>query len=195
VSNEPGPLVNVVGEKVALGPLRRDLLSLYIRWVNDFEVMRMMTPIVRPMPVEGEQAWYDRVVADEHLASFTIYVRDGLRPIGSTSLVAIDHATRTATFGIMIGEHDCWGHGYGTEATRLMLDYGFTALGLHNIMLSVRSWNERAIRAYLRAGFKEIGRRREAMRVAGRAYDVVLMDCVSSEFQSPVLSKLLLPPE
>jgi diamine N-acetyltransferase len=100
---------------------------------------------------------------------------------------------RTADFDIAIGEKDCWGKGCGTEAAALMLDYGFTALGLHNIHLSVWSFNERAIRAYRRAGFREIGRRRGAHRLGGQAYDVIYMDCLATEFQSPVLRRLLLP--
>jgi RimJ/RimL family protein N-acetyltransferase len=53
-------------------------------------------------------------------------------------------------------------------------------------MLEVYSFNERAIRAYLRAGFKVLGRRREAHRVGDRVYDIVYMDCLAGEFQSPL---------
>ncbi len=74
-----------------------------------------------------------------------------------------------------------------------MIDYAFTVLGLHNVLLTVFSFNERGIRAYRRAGFKEIGRRREARRLAGCAYDVVYMDCLASEFESPVLRRLISP--
>ena len=91
----------------------------------------------------------------------------------------------------MIGEKECWGKGYGAETTALMLDYGFNALGLHNIMLSVFSHNERGQRAYRRAGFREIGRRREALRRGGQTYDLVYMDCLASEFRGRVLERLL----
>lgn len=185
------PILNVVGERVALGPMRRDLLPLYSRWRNDFEVMRSAYPTLRPLALESDQAWYERAIANEQLARFTIYAREGLRPIGIVSLYEIHHANRTAAFGIVIGERDCWDHGYGTEATRLALDYGFNVLGLHNIMLSVRGWNVRGIRAYLRAGFKEIGRRRESIRVGSRAYDEVLMDCLASEFEGSIFSPIL----
>jgi hypothetical protein len=53
----------------------------------------------------------------------------------------VDHRNRSATFGILIGEPECRGKGYGTETTRLMLDYAFTALGLHNVMLTVFEFN------------------------------------------------------
>ena len=111
----------------------------------------------------------------------------------TTTLRCIAGLEEPSAGEILIGERDCWGHGYGTEATQLVLDYGFTVLGLHNIMLSVRDWNTRGIRAYERAGFKRIGSRRASVRFGGRAYDEVLMDCVASEFKSPHLARLLAP--
>jgi RimJ/RimL family protein N-acetyltransferase len=172
----------ILGDKVALGPLRRDLLPTYTRWMNDFEVIRTLGVPVQPMTAEAEEAWFERASrSDGSLVHFTIYERATLRPVGNTGLDPIDRRHQTATFGILIGEKDCWGKGYGTETTRLMLDYAFNLLGVHNVMLSVFSYNERGIRAYRRAGFKEIGRRREAHRLGQTAYDVVLMDCLASD--------------
>jgi diamine N-acetyltransferase len=154
--------------------------------VNDFEVLRTLSiGGMRPLTAEGEAAWYDRVTANDTEVTFTLYERETLRPIGSLGLHQIDHYNRTALFGILIGEKDCWGKGYGTEATRLVLDYAFSGLGLHNVMLNVFAYNERGTRAYARAGFREIGRRREAHRLGGVAHDIVLMDCLSTEFERP----------
>ena len=188
-SEQNQPIINIVGEKVALGPHRRDLLPLYQKWINDFEVTRTLAVGLRPMTWEAEEAWYNS--PRDRDVSFTIYERATLRPIGNTGLHNVDHKHRTAEFGIMIGEKDCWDKGYGTEVARLMLDYGFTGLGLHNIFLRAYGYNERAIRAYSRAGFRLIGRRREARRFGGRPYDEVFMDCLATEFESPVLHRLL----
>ena len=65
-----------------------------------------------------------------------------------------------------------------------MLDYGFTTLGLHNVMLIVDSENRWAIRAYLRAGFKDIGRRREARRTGEQRSDDIYMDCLATDFRT-----------
>lgn len=184
------PILNIIGEKVALGPLRHDLLPLYLKWINDFEVTRSLGVGLRPMTGEAEEEWYARISKSERDVAFTVYERATLRPIGNTGLHGIDYRHRTAEFGIVIGEKDCWGKGYGTETTALMLDYGFHALDLHNIMLRVYSFNERAVRAYTRAGFRLMGRRREAYRAGGRAYDVIYMDCLATEFQSRVLRRL-----
>jgi RimJ/RimL family protein N-acetyltransferase len=184
------PILNITGEKVALGPIRRDLLPMYQRWINDFEVTRTLAAGFRPITWEAEEAWFEGASRRDREVILTIYERATMRPIGNTGLHDLDPHNRTATFGLLIGEKECWGKGYGTETTRLMLDYGFTCLGLHNIMLSVYSFNERGIRAYIRAGFQEIGRRRQAIRLGSQAFDEVLMDCLATEFQSPVLHRL-----
>lgn len=185
-------LLNIIGDKVALGPHRRDLLPLYLTWINDFEATRTLALGLRPVTWEEELVWYEHIsTPDPSTVYFTVYERHTMRPIGNTDLRQIDHLHRTAEFGILLGAKDCWGKGYGTETTALMLDYGFTGLGLHNIMLRVFAFNARGIRAYTRAGFRVIGRRRQAHRFGGRAYDVIYMDCLASEFQSPVLHRLL----
>ncbi|MFN8525824.1 MAG: GNAT family protein [Chloroflexota bacterium] len=187
------PILNIVGEKVALGPIRRDLLPLYERWINDFEVTRTLEIGWRPTSTETELAWFERAVSASGQVFFTIYERSTLRPIGNADLVAIDHHHGTASFGIMIGEKECWGRGYGTEATRLVLDYAFNGLHLHNVYLTAYAINERGLRAYRRAGFKEFGRRREARLLGSRRYDVVYMDCLATEFQSPLLGQVAEP--
>jgi RimJ/RimL family protein N-acetyltransferase len=186
------PIVNIVGESVALGPLRRDLLPLYHKWINDFATARTLALPPRPMTMEDEIVWYDHASsATEH--GFTIYERATWRPIGNTALRDIDFRNRSADFGLLIGEADARGLGFGTEATRLVLDHAFTALGLHNVLLSVYEFNLAGQRVYQKAGFKEIGRRRQCRWLNGRLWDEILMDCLATEFSSPVLHRVFAP--
>jgi RimJ/RimL family protein N-acetyltransferase len=193
--NNGRPILNIQGELVVLGPIRRDLLPLYQRWVNDLHTMRTLDLPPRPLTMEQEQDWYNRQSKAEDDIPFTIYERETLRPIGNTGLHSVDHRNRTAAFGIMIGEPECRGKGYGTETTRLMLDYAFSALGLHNVVLTVFAYNPAGINAYKKAGFKEIGRRRECRLMGGKLWDEIYMDCLSGEFESPVLGKIYAPDE
>src|SRR5579859_6746907 len=184
---QPGhPILNIVGDKVALGPLSQDLLPLVHKWVNDFEVRAHQGAELRSATFEANKESLERALREDSKAMFCIYERLTARPIGMTALEEINHVNRAAEFDIRIGEKDCWGKGYGTETTRLMLDYGFSYLGLHSIRLVVVSNNERDIRAYSRAGFKHAGRIREAWRVGSRTYDLIQMDCLAREFQNPV---------
>jgi len=186
------PVINLTSKLIALGPRHRDHLPLFHQWINNFAVTRTYGMHFRNRTLEAIEAGYaNSSKGGNDYVDFTIYEQPSLRPIGWTSLEEIDYFDRTAKYIILIGEETYWGKGYGTETTRLMLDYGFTCLGLHNIYLTVFSFNERGIRAYQRAGFKEIGRRREAHRCGGRAYDVIYMDCLATEFESQTLHTLL----
>jgi RimJ/RimL family protein N-acetyltransferase len=100
---------------------------------------------------------------------------------------------RRAEVGILIGEPDARGRGYGTEAMRLLVDYAFTAAGMHSVMLWVYEFNPAARRCYEKVGFREVGRRRESRWYNDRYWDEIAMDILATEFESPVLRALLEP--
>ena len=190
-NGEP-PILNVEGDLVALGPLRRDLLALYTRWMNDLTAIRTLGAFL-PTTLEDQTKWYDEWASSEKTVPFTVYARQELRPIGTASLFEVDHRNRAAVFGIFIGDGEYRGRGYGTETTSLVLDYAFTVLGLHNVMLTVYDFNPAGIRAYEKAGFKEFGRRRQSQRIGGELRDEIFMQCLSDEFESPVLGRAFAP--
>lgn len=189
------PIINLTGELVALGPLTKELTPLIARWTNDFEVALYSGDALRPTSPELYEAQQEKEGKEwqAHRTQFAIYERATLRPIGITEWRHIDPARRTADYGIMIGEKTCWSKGYGTETTRLMLAYAFTVLNLHSVLLTTNAFNERAMRTYLRAGFREVGRWRESHRFGDRLYDEVVMDCLASEFTGQTGRILALP--
>lgn len=175
------PIISIVGVRLTLGPLDSALIDTYLRWLNDF---RMTRTISQPVPFTREQVEGEfREIGDGSRASeFTIYEQPTNRPIGNVAWRDIDWRNGTAEYVLFIGETDCRGKGYGTEVTRLMLDYAFTTLGLHNVMLRVYEYNRAGHRAYLKAGFRECGRRRQCKRLGGKLWDVIYMECLASEF-------------
>jgi diamine N-acetyltransferase len=181
----------LVGDRVAVGPLRTDLADTYRRWVHDPEVRAgLMSPAV--LALEAEEDWVRETVAkcagrQPEIAAFTIYDREDDEPVGTSSLFEIEWRLRRATFGILIGIRR--GTGLGTEATRLVLDWGFNVLGLASILLEVLPHNAAAIAVYESAGFQRVGIRRDAVVELGTPGDVLLMDAVPIEFRSPVLAR------
>lgn len=159
------PVINFAGANIALGPLRQDLIPLYNQWNNDF-VINYTTRSMRPVTLAEEAEAFARWGKEKGFIFFTIYEKAILRPIGFTYLS--DIADQKAEFAIVIGKRECHGKGYGTETTKLVLDYAFNILNLHNVMLKVLAYNEAGIRAYKKAGFQEIGRRREAKMINGK---------------------------
>jgi RimJ/RimL family protein N-acetyltransferase len=186
------PTYVIRGDRAALGTLRREYAAMISAWFNDPEVRRGLAHRGLPSP-EGQVAWIDEQIElgngpRPRGVTFAIHdVEDG-ELVGVTGLENIDWAFGRADFGIWVGPRR--GLGIGTDATRLVLDWAFTLMGLHNVALEVYDWNEQAQRSYVNAGFREIGRRRGAAVPFGERCDVILMDATADEFESPVLEKL-----
>jgi RimJ/RimL family protein N-acetyltransferase len=179
------------GEAIFLSQVQRDDVPLFARWFSDLELTAYLGPIGVSFMPEHEEQWYQSVVSDQQNPTFAIIVREGQQLIGSCGLKAVNHRHGTAEVGIAIGEKRAWGQGYGREALRLLCDYGFTFLGLHCIRLWHVGFNERGHRAYLKAGFRESGRARDAVLFNGKRYDNVLMDITREEFGPSRLTGLL----
>ena len=174
-------VINVVGERVSLGPLRRDLVGEYQRWFNDASTSETLG-LSWPTTFEEELAIFERRVASSDEIHFTVYERETARPIGIAYLNEVDARHGRASFGLTIGVPECRGKGYGTEATRLVLDYAFNAYGLNNVMLTVYEFNTGGIRAYAKAGFREFGRRHQCSRMGQQLWDIVYMECLAEWF-------------
>ena len=169
------PDLIVVGERAALGPLRRDLAATYARWVNDAGV-RFGLGHVGIATRESEEKWVDDAVEkgaerEPTVAAFTVYDAADRVAVGTATLFDINQRHGAAQFGIAIGERR--GQGIGADATRLMLRWAFETLGLHSVELQAYAWNEEAIRAYEKAGFARagLGARRPAAAALDRRRD------------------------
>jgi RimJ/RimL family protein N-acetyltransferase len=159
-------------------------LRAFHRWYSDPEVVRLTRYQDSPMrPDEIERFFAARALGSDSLA-MAIHRRADDRLIGTCALSQLDADNGSALFHITIGEKDAWGHGYGTEATRLMIDHAFAGLGLHRVGLTVFSFNERAIRSYRSVGFVVEGRAREAIWREGRWWDEISMSILDGDWQA-----------
>lgn len=132
------PIVTIVGERIALGPLDHTLVPLMQRWHNDLAVVAALGLPPRPLTLERMAARHDALAAAEDEARFAVYTWADRRPIGLATLPAIDFRHGTARYVLFIGKRDCRGKGYGTETTRLMLEYAADWQGKH--VVAVGRW-------------------------------------------------------
>ena len=179
----------LAGEKCYLSPCQPEDGERWAEWFNDLEVtIPLGDESYTPTSLEGElDTIKDILENNRHV--FSILDQKTDRAIGHCMFFNVDAVNRTAMLGIVIGEKDHWDQGFGQEAVNLLLDYGFNLLNLSNVMLGTFSFNQRALACYRKVGFKEIGRRREARIVGDRKFDVILMDILASEFESPFVTK------
>lgn len=171
----------LIGEKIYLSPLCVEDAEKYIEWFCDFFMTDGLGSSSKLMNVESEKEWIENSLKNNDL-NFAIVNLKNDELIGTCGIKNINNRDRNATIGIFLGDEQNRSKGYGSESLRLLLDFGFNYLNLHNIMLGVKSFNERAIECYKKVGFKEIGRRRESYFLDGKYYDDIQMDILSNEF-------------
>ncbi len=158
-------------------------LAAFRRWYADPEIARLARYQEGPMrPEEIDRFFQSRVIGPESLA-MAIHERATNRLIGTCALSQMDGENGSAIFHVTIGEKDAWGHGFGTEATRLMVDHAIGTLKLHRVSLSVFEFNERAIRAYAACGFVAEGRAREAIWRDRGWWDEVTMSILEPDWR------------
>jgi RimJ/RimL family protein N-acetyltransferase len=181
----------LAGKKCYLSPCDIDDAEKWAEWFNDLAVaLPLGDEAYTPSTRDSERDAVESIIKSRaHI--FTIVDLEDDVPLGRCLLFNVDHLNRSAMFGIFIGEKSYWGKGYGHEAAKLLLDYGFNLLNLNSIMLGVFSFNERAIRSYQKVGFKEIGRRRQARIVGDKKFDVIFMDILAEEFESVYINQFL----
>ncbi len=150
------------GQQVRLGALLEEDIKTILGWYCDTRFLDLWDS--DPLVDRTESAvsdWMDELDGDRSQVVF------GLRRLGNDKLVGMAHlddiewSNRVADIGVAIGNPTHWGKGWGTEATRLLVNYGFTELNLYRLQLSVMAYNTRAIGLYEKIGFKHEGTWRE----------------------------------
>ncbi|MBP3502705.1 MAG: GNAT family N-acetyltransferase [Clostridia bacterium] len=171
----------LLGDRIYLSPRNTEDYEIFTEWLNDFETTDYIGKSGNLISLEGEKEFLEK--NNSPIATFAIVTLDHDKMIGTVSLENVDFINRTATLGIFIGDKDYRSKGYGTEAIKLILEYGFKYMNLNNIKLDLMSFNERALKCYKKCGFKEYGRRRKCKFVNGKYYDSISMDILAEEFE------------
>ena len=173
----------LTGSKVVLRRHVPENLEAFRRWYADPEIARLARYQEAPMRAEEIERFFTaRVVGPDALA-MAIHESGTDRLVGTCAFSQLDGENGSALYHITIGEKDAWGRGYGTEATRLMLDHAFGVLALHRVALFVFEFNERAIRTYQRCGFVIEGRSRESIYRDGQWWDELAMSVLESDWK------------
>lgn len=152
-------MTELQGQRVVLRPLRAGDRPLVARWLSDRELRRYVT--------RGRAAPPKASDSEEFLILL------GSQPIGVCGLFGIEE--KGAEVGIVLGEKDAWGHGYGPEALGVLLRYAHEELGLTELSLYVHATNARAVRAYTKVGFSVERRLVLGRWLLGRGQEVLVM--------------------
>jgi RimJ/RimL family protein N-acetyltransferase len=183
----------VVGEKVLLRDKRTSDIPDDYAWRRDPKLSKLDATL--PMQMSYDE--YERYAHDELSYNsrwskrFAIDTLEGGalgegegdeaepgRHIGNCMYYDIDERRGETELGIMVGDRDYWGRGYGTDAVRTMLDYIFTATKLNKVYLHTLVWNDRARGSFAKSGFVEV---REVRR---NSMDFMRMEVQRQEWEA-----------
>ena len=180
------------GEKVVLRPVRRTDIEYFLKWFNDSEVLQYLD-LYLPMTEMAEEKYIEEL-GTNRAGTQVLFVIEAIedisnKPIGNVTLSNIHPRNHNAIFGIAIGEKDYWSKRYGTEATQLIIKYGFEQLNLHRITSAAKSFNVRSLKLHQRTGFTEEGRQRKADFENGAYHDRVMFGFLREEWYDKINQK------
>ncbi|HEY7526778.1 MAG TPA: GNAT family protein [Candidatus Limnocylindria bacterium] len=173
------------GEKVWLRPLEERDLPAYVAGINDSEVGGL-AGYKAPMSLEQAKGWLDHVNEQGKGGRgffFAVCELGDDQFIGTTWLKDVDYWHGSAELAIFM-DRDHLGAGFGTDAQRVLLDFAFTAVGLHRVWLTAYAANQRAIRSYEKLGFRHEGLMRESWRGPRGLEDSVIMAILAADWNA-----------
>ena len=160
------------------------LAKAHVRWDRDTEQHRLADSDPAQLFSEKKLKEFIEKRADDNQRSFRFSIRtlaDDIL-IGGVGLWINSWTHTDAWLGISIGERDYWGRGYGSEAVRLAVQYAFLELNLRRVSLGLHDYNERALKAYEKVGFKLEGRTRGDGMRDGVRYDSLWMGILREDW-------------
>lgn len=164
----------LIGEKVCLGPLVQSDAPFLFQWLNAVELARL-NGSYRPNDQARFDQWFAGVGADPARVTFAIRQSEDLRLLGYLQVINIQPASQVAELGLLIGDVDAQGRGFGQEAIGLAVEFCWRELNLQRLSMFVIGENPRAIAAYGKAGFEIEGVMRRAAYADGRFQDITVM--------------------
>lgn len=160
-----------------LRPLRLSDADVSVHWRNDAVVREAVLGYRLPVSDTTEREWVERTLRDQSKSRIVMAVEDAQDQalIGYIYLDKIDWVSRTAWFGIMIGDKTRQKKGLGQSAAQQMFDYAHGKLGLRKLCVEVAAYNAPSLKFFGSLGFAQEGVLKEQLYLDGAYHDVHLM--------------------
>jgi ribosomal-protein-alanine N-acetyltransferase len=174
--------VRICSERLYQRTLRdADCTTRYVNWLNDRNVNRFLETRHTLQSVQSVTEFVAAVNArrNEHL--FGIFLKDADRHIGNIKVGPIGTYHPLADISLFIGDRDCWGKGYASEAIEALSRYALSALGVRKLSASMYEPNQGSVRAFLKAGYKREGLRRAHYLLEGHPCNLIELGLIPED--------------
>ncbi len=140
--------MNIHGKKVVLRAIESSDLPTLLKWSNNPEIQYWLGGWQFPVGSEDQKKWAASLSIQSAHQRFAIETQE-LGLIGTANLVDIDWKNRHAHHGMMLGDINNRGKGYGVDTIMAMMRYAFDELGLERLDSTIIEYNSSSIRAYI----------------------------------------------
>lgn len=172
------------GKRLCLTALHKEDAATLAEWHQDADFMRLLDARpAHPKTVASFIKWMENQQAETDGYLFAVRRQENDALIGYLQLDGILWNHQTAWLTVAIGSRADWGQGYGSEATRLVLDFAFYELNLHRVQASVFRYNRRSMVMLEKLGFQREGIFREFLNRGGERHDMILYGLLQSEWE------------
>lgn len=168
------------GCKVTLRPGVESDFPLLYKWYNDNELNRLAG--WNSSKVTADKLRYNMSRSFGYDPMNLMIDNEEGTPIGTIQLYDFNEQDKSCKLGIRIGDRRYWSKGYGEDAVKTLLEYAFMKIDMYRVMLKVYEYNERAVKCYLKCGFRNEGRTRHSAYIDGKFYDEIIMGILKSDY-------------
>lgn len=174
--------MNIKGKSVILRAVEESDLSTLHRWANDIETQDIIGNVHFPSSLDFHRAWFQNLKNEPLNQRFAIQAPDGSL-IGLSSLINIDWRNNHAWHGVMLGEANVRGKGYGADAVMATMRYAFEELHFERLDGSIIEYNATSHAFYCgKLGWKEEGRQRNWYYRKGRYWDRIIVGMTRQDY-------------
>jgi len=175
--------MNIKGKVLTLRAIEEKDLELLQKWANDPVTQDGIGELHFPGSMDFHKTWFQNLKNDRLNQRFVVDVPN-IGIIGISSIIKIDWRNSHAWHGLVLGEGNYRGKGYGVDAIMATMRYAFEEMNLERLDGSMIEYNEPSLSAYCGAklGWKEEGRRRNYYFRKGRYWDQIVVGVTKQDY-------------
>lgn len=171
--------INIQDKEISLKTLnQQDAVGRWWQWFNDKEVTKYMNKGHHQNTPEKQLDFFNKVKNSNQDCVLGIFYNKNNKHIGTTALhnIRYELGIKKANFGIIIGEKFFWGKGYGTQAWKMMTNYGFNTLDLNLIETKIFSSNKSSLKVAQKIGFEHKQLVKNDIMKDGKMIDRIILE-------------------
>lgn len=174
--------MNIKGKKILIRAIAKEDIELLHKWANDPDIWYMLGGWHFPSSLDYMENWFEKLKNSTIDQRFAIESPD-LGLIGTINLVDIDWKNKHAFTGLMLGDKDIRGRGYGVDSFMAIARYAFEELHLERLDGTVIEYNQIAYNMITKkCGWKEEGRQRNWYYRKNRYWDRIIVGLTKDDY-------------